>query len=186
MAPVTPDFSQLNYLAKGSATQKAAYLAIIASNVFGLLEQYTPLLVGTLPLDLFTPYSDLDVLCYAPVPDTFATFVQQHFNGQQDFSLSRKKVNGIDTVIARFSSHGYLFEIFAQPIPPHRQVAYRHLLAEYTLLHQHGEKLKLAVMGLKLKGVKTEPAFAQALDLPGDPFETLLLMGDQQISNSSR
>ncbi len=179
MAPAKPDFTALDYLANGSAMQKMAYKAINASNVFHILSPFSPLLAGTLPLDLFTPHSDLDVLCHAPAPDAFVTFVQNHFSSYSGFLVLEKKMRDIDTVIARFRCHGYLFEIFGQPVPPRKQVAYRHLLAEYALLRQHGESLKQTVLALKLKGVKTEPAFAQALRLPGDPYETLLLLSDQ-------
>ncbi|MFZ5971722.1 MAG: DUF4269 domain-containing protein [Bacteroidota bacterium] len=186
MASATPDFTRLDYLANGSATQKMAYQAINASNVFQILAPFGPLLAGTLPLDLFTPHSDLDVLCHAPAPDAFATFVEKHFSSYSGFSVSEKKVHHMATVIARFRCHGYLFEIFGQPVPPREQVAYRHLLAEHALLQQHGENLKQTVLALKLKGMKTEPAFAQALGLPGDPYETLLLLSDQLANASNR
>jgi hypothetical protein len=48
-------------------------------------------------------------------------------------------------------------------------------------LAQHGERFKNEVIKLKKQGIKTEPAFASLLGLPGDPYGALLkfeLTGD--------
>lgn len=78
------------------------------------------------------------------------------------------------TVIANFFLDGFEIEIFGQNIPTRLQFAYRHLIVEYNLLNKHGEKLRQKIVELKKQGWKTEPAFALALGLTGDPYAELL------------
>lgn len=53
------------------------------------------------------------------------------------------------------------------------------MLVEYKLLQQHGEDFRQQVVALKKAGIKTEPAFAKLLQLPGDPYEALLQLADK-------
>lgn len=55
-----------------------------------------------------------------------------------------------------------------------QQFAYRHLIIEYNLLNQYGEKFRQQIIELKRQGHKTEPAFGLALGLTGDPYMELL------------
>ena len=64
-------------------------------------------------------------------------------------------------------------EVFGQPLPIDRQRGYRHLLVEARLLALGGAPLRHAVSTLRRGGLKTEPAFARALELDGDPYERL-------------
>ena len=73
-------------------------------------------------------------------------------------------------------------EIFAQEIPVTKQVAYRHFLTEERLLKLGGPLFKEKILTLRKEGLKTEPAFAKALNLAGDPFEELLKL--QTYSNN--
>jgi hypothetical protein len=69
---------------------------------------------------------------------------------------------------------GFEIEIFGQSIPTRQQFAYRHLIVEHNLLNRHGEKFRQRIIELKRQGWKTEPAFASALGLTGDPYTELL------------
>ncbi len=50
------------------------------------------------------------------------------------------------------------------------------MLVEYAVLQAGGEPWRRAVQQLKEKGMKTEPAFAALLRLPGNPYEALLAL----------
>lgn len=55
-----------------------------------------------------------------------------------------------------------------------QQGAFRHLVAEFALLQRYGDDLRKRIRALKVGGMKTEPAFAHALGLDGDPYVALL------------
>jgi hypothetical protein len=77
-------------------------------------------------------------------------------------------------VIASFEAEGWQFEIFGQARPVAEQQGWRHFLVEQRLLAIGGPWLRTAVMAKRREGAKTEPAFAAALDLQGDPYQALL------------
>lgn len=70
-------------------------------------------------------------------------------------------------------------EIFAQSVPVRQQNAYRHMLVEWALLTHWGREGHKEIRRLKNKGMKTEPAFAYALGLKGDPYAELLKLADR-------
>ena len=53
-------------------------------------------------------------------------------------------------------------------------MGYLHMVIEYKILLQKGESFRQQVIALKQSGLKTEPAFAQLLGLPGNPYTALL------------
>jgi hypothetical protein len=67
-------------------------------------------------------------------------------------------------------------EVFGQALPATQQYAFRHLVVEAAILEAGGEPWRTAVRQLKQRGLKTEPAFAQLLYLPGEPYEDLLTL----------
>ena len=85
-------------------------------------------------------------------------------------------VGGGRPVIASFTAHGWPFEIFAAAEPVADQAGWRHFLVEQRLLAQGGARFREAVMALRRRGLKTEPAFARALGIGGDPYAALLVL----------
>jgi len=53
----------LTYLLRSIATQQAAYHPLEALRVFPFHRHFNPMLVGTIPLDIDIPGSDLDMVC---------------------------------------------------------------------------------------------------------------------------
>jgi len=121
-----------DYLLEGNVDQRHAHAALKQLSVFSLLSDYSPILVGTVPLDIHIHASDLS----------------------------------------------WSIEIFAQPIPTSRQNGFKHMMIEHRILKLRGESDKEQLRKLKSAGWKTEPAFALAYKLEGDPYETLLEMYD--------
>ncbi|HZY81920.1 MAG TPA: DUF4269 domain-containing protein [Cyclobacteriaceae bacterium] len=157
------DFFDISYLANGTAIQKKGYAAIKSSGTMMILKRFDPVVVGTLPLDLFTSNSDIDIICFC-----------KNAEDLPDFGFRAKLLNGVESYIANFRHDGFDFEIVAQPVPVREQVAYRHMLAEWKILSEKGPEFKEGILALKQSGVKTEPAFAQLLGLKGDPYIELL------------
>ena len=162
---MAPDFFDLGYLSRGSAIQQRGFSAITTCGVMNMLKGFDPVVVGTLPLDLFTDKSDIDIICYYSDIDKFRAL----------FHHSKVRIlNGVQSVIANFDYDCFEFEVVGQPVPVSEQVAYRHMVVEWKVLSTNGKDFKDKIISLKNGGMKTEPAFAQMLNLEGDPYEALL------------
>jgi hypothetical protein len=147
--------------------------AIDRLRVMDALEDFDPHIAGTLPLGLEVPGSDVDILCHAPDAGAFAQLVWSTFREQSAFSI-RQWTQEERPVIASFEAHGWRFELFAHPTPVAFQPGWRHFEVERRLLALGGLPFRRAVMDRRCKGAKTEPAFADSLQLKGDPYAALL------------
>lgn len=67
-------------------------------------------------------------------------------------------------------------EVFGQAQSTVQQFAYRHMVVEHAILEIGEEKWRAAVRRAKRTGIKTEPAFASLLRLPGNPYDVLLTL----------
>jgi hypothetical protein len=171
---VQQNWRDLTYLLRGTATQRAAYHALEALQIFPLLRAFDPVLAGTIPLDIDIPGSDLDIVCYAKDVNTFAQCLHDTFGHCAGFVLRRETFDGLPTVIGSFTFQGFPIEIFGQPCPVARQAAFRHLVVEGRLLRYGGKGIQQKIRQLKSQGLKTEPAFAVAFGLAGNPYHALL------------
>lgn len=147
--------------------------AIRRSGVMEALRDFDPQVVGTPPLGLDLPTSDIDILCHAPDPSAVAALLWDRLGDHEGFTL-RQWISGGRPVIAGFHVHGWAFEIFAAAVPVREQAGWRHFDVERRLLALGGAALRDAVMAERRRGLKTEPAFAAALGLAGDPYAALL------------
>ncbi|WP_410769359.1 GNAT family N-acetyltransferase [Fontibacillus sp. BL9] len=154
--------------------QTEVYELLHKHSIFEILKDYDPILVGTVPLDIQVPGSDLDIIC--EVHD-FALFEEQvnfHFGHFPEFKVVRRLVEGLERIKANFIFEGWPVELFGQPMPTRQQNGYRHMLVEARMLKLYGEPFKLEIISLKQSGLKTEPAFARLLNLEGDPYQQML------------
>ena len=167
------DFLTIDYLKTGTLRQQQAYEELTRLEIFEKLAVFHPTLAGTIPIDIALPNSDLDILCQYVSADSFIRVVSGRFGSQPHFEIDEdsKKLNA---VVCRFKGQYFDIEIFGQNIPVEDQYAYRHLLVEYHLLEEKGQAFKNQIYELKKDGLKTEPAFAKALNLKGNPYEALL------------
>ena len=164
----------LRYLCDGTARQRAAYVALSATEVMTVLADYGPVLAGTIPLAVDLPDSDLDILCQVHNHAQFAAHLEAHWGDQPGLAVRHGRKNGLATTIATFHSHGFEFEIFGQSQPVEDQNGFRHMVVEARLLQMGGETARRAIRRLKANGLKTEPAFARYFKLTGDPYIALL------------
>jgi len=146
---MSKDFFDIGYLAHGSGVQKKGYAALKSSSVLDILQEFDPVLTGTLPLDIFIEGSDLDILRYAVDLAVFEKLLTSHFSKYADFTIQKIEVEGIHSVIASFRANGFDFEIFGQPVPTRQQLAFRHMLIEDQILQQNGEEFKHKIINLK-------------------------------------
>ncbi len=152
------------------------YLAALEHcGVLAALAPFDPRIAGTFPLGLDLPGSDIDVLCHAPDGAAFADAVWDGLRDQPGFTLRQWSIRD-RPVIATFVADGFPVEVFGQPLPVAEQMGWRHFEAERRLLDFGGEPLRAAVMAERSAGRKTEPAFARALGLAGEPYGAMLEM----------
>jgi hypothetical protein len=172
------DWRSLRYLRTGSPRQQQAYATLEASGLWPLLSEFSPVLAGTVPLGIDIAGSDLDVLCAVPeaAQTRFAALLRAHFGVQPDFRLAQRRIGGHATTVCGFRYESEEIEVFGQALPVAQQHGWRHLLVERAVLAAGGETWRTAVRALKRRGLKTEPAFAQLLGLPGDPYAALLTL----------
>ncbi|HBY92454.1 MAG TPA: DUF4269 domain-containing protein [Chloroflexi bacterium] len=178
------DWCDHSYLRQGTERQRAVYRALQTPGVFTVLSDYTPVLVGTIPLDIDVEASDLDIICEVHDLILFERLVTRSFGDLEGFRVARKSIAGIQSLVANFNHGGFPVEIFGQARPVTGQNAYRHMLAEARLLAFWGEEARPAIRRLKRSGLKTEPAFVRYFNLVGDPYQVLLelaLLSDEEL-----
>ena len=174
-----PDFRDIRYLQSGTARQRAAYETLTALGILETLAAYDARLAGTIPLDVDTPDSDLDILCQVQPAemDAFARLLRDSYGQLPGFALARKQRYGRPIVVCDFTFCEFPIQVYGSPAPVDEQRAWVHLLAEAHLLAAAGPEARKAVRALKRAGMKTEPAFARVFGLTGDAYEALYEIG---------
>ena len=163
----------LSRLLEGTPSQRSAALALKRLRLFELLEDYTPALCGTVPIDCELPSSDLDVVCHAPRRLVFEETLRIHFGDLPDFTCAVKTLVGEASVVCRFAFEGWRVEIVGQDVAVPLQRAFAHMVAEAHLLAGGPPSARDSIRDLKRQGLSTEEAFARLFGLQGDPYDAL-------------
>lgn len=169
-----PDFTTIHYLKDGNDRQQEAFRLLTEYRILEVLKQFDPILTGTIPLNIDLPESDLDISCYMKSEEEFKEVVQREFSTYEGFHCYVNTSFELPAVIATFCIEDTEIELFGQQQPAQAQNAYKHMVIEHQLLQLNGEDFRNKIIALKQQGMKTEPAFAQLLQLPGDPYSSLL------------
>lgn len=178
------NFDDIKYLEQGNTKQRQVYRLLTKHGIMSALSGFDPILVGTIPINVDTECSDIDIICYACNLKQFSKTLKELFQRNDGFKLSEYQGQGTNAVVGNFRLESFKIEIFGQDVPTRQQIAYRHMLIEHRLLQQKGGGFRQNVIELKRKGFKTEPAFALLLDLKGDPYAELLKY-DLDMANES-
>ena len=152
--------------------------ALAECGVLEVLAPFDPRIVGTPPLGLDLPVSDIDVVCFAPDAHAFTETVWRTFSNTQGF-IVKQLVRSPRPVVASLEVAGWRIELYGEATPVEKQRGWRHFAVERRLLTLGGADLTVAVLALRQQGMKTEPAFAAALRLRGDPYLALLDLDEQ-------
>ena len=166
------DFTTVNYLKEGNERQKRAYEVLLKHKIFEKLSDYSPLLAGTIPIEIDIEGSDLDIICEVKDSAEFEKFLIQVFENF-DVKIKKSDTDNEEFLVCNFELEEFPVEIFGQNKPVIEQNAYRHMIAEYKILEGKGKDFKQKIIELKKKGIKTEPAFGILLGLE-NPYEDLL------------
>ena len=171
-------WKDINYLSKGNDTQIKVNLILKDHGIMDRLQKYCPILVGTVPIEINVAGSDLDIICAVHDFDQFEEELNNFFSMYPEFTTVRRTVDGIERIKANFICENWPIEIFGQAIPTTNQNGYKHMIIEARLLSLYGKEFRKRIIDLKSSGIKTEPAFAQELQLEGNAFEELLKLYD--------
>ncbi|MCB0368382.1 MAG: VOC family protein [Bdellovibrionales bacterium] len=162
---------------------KLVQSAIEETNLLKILKPFNPLIAGTFPLKLDTNDSDLDILISSKDFDLVKKIALESLSIYPQFKYSELIVNGEPSLNISFIYQTLKVDVFVQKTPSIRQRGYLHFLIEERILKIAGDSLREKIKQLRNQGLKTEPAFSQAMQLKEDPFEELLLI--QKKSNQN-
>jgi hypothetical protein len=171
---LTIDFTNIEYLQKGNDRQRRAYKELTRLSVFEHLQDYKPILTGTIPIGIDLPESDLDIICQCSNHLKFAKTLNSLYSDMKKYQIRTSNWNDLESTIVTFQSGEFEIEVFGQDCPTENQTAYRHMIIEHNILNSKDDKFRDRIIQLKKEGLKTEPAFARVLGLQGNPYEELL------------
>ncbi|CAM3510361.1 DUF4269 domain-containing protein [Thalassospira profundimaris] len=165
-------FSGVTRLANASPRGARAAEILDRHRLLDCLAVYEPEVVGTLPLAIDTPDSDIDILCNAPDLTAFSELSDRVFGHFDGYRLHKRPATRhvAAASVVRFECDGLPVEIFATDCPTRSQYGFVHMLVEARILCVMGDEFAREVRALKQSGIKTEPAFARLLGLSGDPY----------------
>lgn len=171
------DFTTIDYLKNGNEKQRRAYEVLTRHKLFDKLKSYSPILAGTIPIEIDIEGSDLDIICEVDLrfEEDFLEFIMfsKLIPYEADVTVENILINNEKCIVLNFMLEEFPIEIFGQNKPTIEQNAYRHMIAEYNILEENGEEFKQKIIELKKRGIKTEPAFGMLLGLE-NPYEDLL------------
>lgn len=169
----------MKIIRNGNQKQRKAFEAIDRLGILREFSSYTPLLCGTIPLDIDHEQSDLDMVLEAENLEELANQLKETYSQFESFTQKRIVARGREVLVTNFFYEGFEFELFAQNQVAHEQYGYLHMVIEYRILQVRPE-WKDTIKELKQQGTKTEPAFCEMLGLDGDPYEKLILYGKEK------
>jgi len=168
------DFLNIDYLKTGTPRQMKAFEVLTKNNILSSISEFSPILVGTIPINIDIEDSDLDIICYWKNKQDFIENLKTNFGNENQFVLRETLIDQNETVIANFICDGFEIELFGQNVPTQEQNGYKHMVIEHKILKTKGEDFRLEIINLKKSGYKTEPAFGKLLGLTDNPYQQLL------------
>ncbi len=159
----------------GTPMQHKMYQALDRLQIMDTLAPWEPVVIGTIPLDIDIPGSDIDIALYVDDFDQVEQVVRQHFSQFDGFRLERRVQTYRTVLVCQFFFDGFEIELYGENRPTECQNGYRHMVIESRFLDLAGTRLRDHIRQLKLNGLKTEPAFAEVLGIEDDPYDSLLM-----------
>lgn len=153
--------------------QTKIYKTLMNSEILTWLQSFTPQVVGTFPLGLQVKSSDVDIVCSVPHLSEFKSSAERNWGHHKRFQITEPTVNGKPAVFFKLEIEDMTVEVLAQNQPATQQVAFLHFQIEERIMRHASARIIQKIRDLRASQ-KTEPAFAQALLIDGDPFAELL------------
>ncbi|MCL6217606.1 DUF4269 domain-containing protein [Zunongwangia sp. M21534] len=153
------DFKNLDYLKHGSTIQQLAYHELSVLKIMWVLDEFHPVLTGTIPLDIAISSSDLDISCTVKNHDEFKQKLFKNYAEQSDFSFKTTSRFGETASICCFEGEHFKIEIFGQHLEVTQQNAYRHMIIDHKILKENDNNFSREIIKLKREGLKNRACF---------------------------
>ncbi|MDY6938248.1 MAG: DUF4269 domain-containing protein [Cyanobacteriota bacterium] len=180
---MSKDWRDISYLKTGNPRQRRVYDLLQEHRILEELQDFDRAVVSTICVGFDIPTSDIDIICCAPNLCELETVLRECYGQHECFSLRYRPPKG-DSLVCSFWLEEFEIEIFGSLEPIECQHAYRHLGVMDRLAFLGGISLQEDIRQLKKSGLKTEPAIAKYLQLPGNPYEAVLALervGDRNL-----
>ncbi|CEI71844.1 Domain of unknown function (DUF4269) [Romboutsia hominis] len=81
------NWKDISYLKEGNNTQRKSYEILKRINIFEVLKDYNPILIGTIPIQINIESSDLDIVCEVENFVTFKEVLVNEFEIRKGFKV---------------------------------------------------------------------------------------------------
>lgn len=170
------NWKNISYLKNGNPRQQKVYQILKETEILERLSDFSPIVVGTIPLAIDIPTSDLDIVCqFDESKEEIEKILIDYYGDYHRFKITQM---GIDAYAYNFWVNDCEIEVYASKVPTERSNSYRHLLIGERLLNLYGDSFKEKVIQLKKEGYQTERAFSKLLNLKGEIYETIFIVED--------
>lgn len=170
------NWKDISYLKKGNPRQQKVYRILTELQILEHLKDYSPIVVGTIPLGIDIPSSDLDIVCeFDTTKEGLEEILIAYYGDFDHFTITQM---GIDAYAYNFWLDDCEIEVYASKVPTERSNSYRHLLIGNRLIALYGNKFKEKVVELKKAGYRTERAISKLLNLDGEVYEDIFVIED--------
>ncbi|CAH0347316.1 hypothetical protein BCI9360_03709 [Bacillus sp. CECT 9360] len=99
----------LDYLTLGSDKQRQAHRVINSLGIMNELSMYTPVLCGTLSIEVDVEGSDLDIIMEVADFNQFEKRVRTLYEDKQNFKIKRLTIRDLPVIKANFIFEGFEF-----------------------------------------------------------------------------
>lgn len=161
--------------AAGTRSQRKMADILKRERLMDKLAEWDPVLIGTIPINIDTTSSDIDIAVQIEDIDRAEQYMREAFGAYPDFSMQKTETTYKKSIVVNFLVDGIPIEVYGENKPVECQNGYRHMVIEERFLELGGEAFRCAVVDLKESGMKTEPAFARLLGIENDPYDSLLM-----------
>ncbi len=141
-----------------------------------LMKNHNALVVGTYPLDLENTMSDLDILVQGSIDEI--TRLIQNYVGKENLNIKTNTLN--------FKISDMPVQIYVCNQSPTFQQSFQHFQIEEKILKYARSLDLVALKKQRHSNLKTEKAFATALQIVGDEYDALEKMNQLSIADLDR
>ncbi len=148
------------------------YQRVQSDGVMDVLSPYSPIVVGTYPLEIAGPDDPVEIVCRAVDLPAFARTIERSHGDREGFAVYGGSLDDEDAVFAEFTVDGLPIEISAQSEHVHQRLG-RATLGIDHVLTESGELARNRLRGRVANGQDWLDAAMEQFDLTRAALESL-------------